>query len=369
MSTAHAAVGWNRQKRVYDSIVAGGVLAYVAAFYAIGKFAGRGAVPNAVHDDAMLLIRGLGTCGLVMLHVVLWIGPLARLDARFLPLLYNRRHLGVMTFGVGLAHATLSLVQYHGFGNVNPFVSLLVSNTNFPSLSQFPFELLGAAALAILFVMAATSHDFWLGLLSARVWKWLHMSVYGAYALLVMHVVLGVLQQERSPVLSALLIAGVAITVALHLATGRRERRRDVQGSACDDGLLDAGPADTIALNRARVVCTGARPAGSEQRGGERIAVFKYIKDGRACVSAVANVCAHQQGPLGEGKVIDGCITCPWHGYQYQPGNGCAPPPFTEKVKTYRVTLRGGRVLVDPRPLPAGTPVEPAVIATEVGHA
>jgi hypothetical protein len=24
-------------------------------------------------------------------------------------------------------------------------------------------------------------------------------------------------------------------------------------------------------------------------------------------------------GPLGEGKIIDGCVTCPWHGYQYLP--------------------------------------------------
>mgnify|MGYP003753304843 CR=1 FL=1 len=46
------------------------------------------------------------------------------------------------------------------------------------------------------------------------------------------------------------------------------------------------------------------------------------------------NVCKHQMGPLGEGKIIDGCITCPWHGYQYLPANGQSPPPFTEMVKT-----------------------------------
>ena len=26
---------------------------------------------------------------------------------------------------------------------------------------------------------------------------------------------------------------------------------------------------------------------------------------------------------------MDGCITCPWHGYQYLPHNGQSPPPFT----------------------------------------
>ena len=362
MSVAFVAVGWNRQKRLYDAIATGGVFAYVGAFYAIGKLTGRGAAPEAVHDDAMLLIRALGTCGLVMLHIVLWIGPLARLDARLLPLLYNRRHLGVMTFLVGLVHAAITLVQYQGFGNVNPLVSLLVSNTNFASLSQFPFELLGVGALVILFLMAATSHDFWLAALSARVWKWLHMSVYGAYGLLVMHVALGALQQERSPVLATLLVSGVAVTLGLHVATGRRERGRDVAGDAGVEGLIDAGPVERIALNRARVVCLGAG-AGD----GERIAVFKYVKGGKACVSAVANVCAHQQGPLGEGKVIDGCITCPWHGYQYQPGDGRAPAPFSEKIKTYRVTVRGGRVLVDPRALDPGTAIEPAVVHDGTG--
>ncbi|MEL7090079.1 MAG: Rieske 2Fe-2S domain-containing protein, partial [Planctomycetota bacterium] len=92
----------------------------------------------------------------------------------------------------------------------------------------------------------------------------------------------------------------------------------------------------------------------------ERIAVLRY--DGR--VSAVSNVCAHQHGPLGEGKVVDGCLTCPWHGYQYHPHNGQSPPPYTEKIPTYQVKIEGTRILVNPKPLPPGTPVEPAKIMT-----
>src|SRR5204862_4895935 len=120
-------------------------------------------------------------------------------DPRFLPFLYNRRHLGVATFLVALAHGTLALVQFHALGDENPFVSVLSSNTRWTSVSSFPFQQLGLAALAILFLMAATSHDFWLKNLTAPVWKALHMSVYVAYALLVLHVALGVLQSETSP--------------------------------------------------------------------------------------------------------------------------------------------------------------------------
>src|SRR5712692_7297408 len=85
--------------------------------------------------------------------------------------------------------------------------------------------------------------------------------------------------------------------------------------------------------------------------GGERIAVFR---DG-ARIGALTNLCAHQNGPLGEGRIIDGCVTCPWHGYQYRLEDGRAPPPFTEVLVTYRVRLRDGIVEVDPRPLPPGT--------------
>jgi len=49
-------------------------------------------------------------------------------------------------------------------------------------------------------------------------------------------------------------------------------------------------------------------------------------------------------------------VTCPWHGYQYRLQDGCAPPPFTEKLVTYRVRVARGVVEVDPRPLPPGTP-------------
>lgn len=348
MSVAYRAVNWNRHKRIYDGVIALGVVGYIAAFYG----AGRLAFPRAT--DETLLIRALGTCAFVMLTVVLCIGPLARLDTRLSPLLYNRRHLGVATFVVALAHAAFTIFQYHAMGDVNPLVSLLASNTSYGSLPDFPFETLGLVALVILFLMAATSHDFWLANVSPRWWKTLHMCVYGAYALLVMHVALGFLQQETSPLYAWLLGASVACVVGLHLAAGLRQRGRDRAARAEPagaDGLVDAGPALDIPPDRARLVCAA----------GESIAVFRHGEGGRR-LSAISNVCAHQGGPLAEGKVVDGCITCPWHGYQYLPETGQSPPPFTEKLKTYRVRVERGRVLIDPRPNPPGTRVEPATI-------
>ncbi|MEP6148226.1 MAG: hypothetical protein ABJ201_12500, partial [Nisaea sp.] len=59
------------------------------------------------------------------------------------------------------------------------------------------------------------------------------------------------------------------------------------------------------------------------------------------------------------GRMIDGCVTCPWHGYQYRPEDGCSPAPFTEKVATYRLRRDGDRLLIDAIALPPGTPVPP----------
>jgi len=333
VSVHYQAVGWNRQKRIYDSFLAAGIVVYLAIF------GGMGAVLYPTATAETLLIRGFGTLGLFLMHVILCIGPLCRLDRRLLPLLYNRRHLGVAMFLVALVHGVFSIIQFHALGDVSPLISLFVSNTRYDSLAQFPFQALGFAALLILFVMAATSHDFWLHNLSAPTWKRIHMLVYLAYALVVAHVVLGALQADRNIVLAVLLGLGLVLVTTLHLLAGAKEKAVDRAIAGAErDGFVEVCAMDKIPEKRAKVVSLHT------ERGTERVAVFRY--DGR--VSAISNVCRHQNGPLGEGRIIDGCVTCPWHGYQYSPESGTSPPPFIDKVPTYRTKLIGDRVLVHP---------------------
>src|SRR6266700_851717 len=221
MSVQYGAIGWNRQKKIYDVTLVSLVALYLVLFVGIGAWRH----PTATAET--LLIRGLGTAAFLLLHIVLCIGPLARLDRRFLPLLYNRRHLGVTTFLLGFAHGVFALFQFHSLGNVNPLISLFISNPRYGSVANFPFQALGFFALIILFLMAATSHDFWLRNLSAPTWKRLHMLVYLAYMLLVMHVVLGALQSETSPLLASALVVSAIAVVSLHLAAASREKRID----------------------------------------------------------------------------------------------------------------------------------------------
>jgi nitrite reductase/ring-hydroxylating ferredoxin subunit len=259
-----------------------------------------------------------------------------------------------MMFTLALAHGMFAVVQFHTGGTLNPLVSVLASEGPAQFSAEFPFQPFGLAALLILFVMAATSHDFWLRNLTAPVWKTLHMCVYLAYSLIVVHVILGVLQGETGSGLAWTLAAAVSMVFGLHGIAALKEIAPDRElTSAVRDGFVDVCAVTDIPEKRAFVASLS----------GERVAVFKY--DGR--VSAISNVCQHQNGPLGEGRIVNGCLVCPWHGYEYKPDTGASPPPFTEKVPTFAVRVSGGRVLVHPQPHPAGTRIEPALLPVARG--
>jgi nitrite reductase/ring-hydroxylating ferredoxin subunit len=190
--------------------------------------------------------------------------------------------------------------------------------------------------------MAITSHDFWLHNLSPKVWKTLHMFVYLAYFLVVMHVMLGVIQYEKNPVFVIIVFAGVTTLVTLHILAGIKERRIDNMKFALQqEGFVSVCAVNEIENSRAKIFCIDK----------ERIAVYRH--EGK--LYAIHNVCKHQGGPLGEGKILDGCITCPWHGYQYLPQNGQSPPPFKEKVSTYDVKIIDNKVWLNPTPFAEGT--------------
>ena len=339
MSVSYTSILWNRQKKAYDL----GILAFVLTF-SILFFAGHAVLhPNATFET--IFIRNFGLLAFFLLHVILVIGPLARLNARFLVILYNRRHLGVTMFVLAAVHGVFSIMNFHALGDMNPLKSVFLSNLRYDSLVHFPFQVLGFFALITLALMATTSHDFWLKNLGPKVWKTLHMMVYLAYALIILHVVLGALQNENSPILFGVVLAGFGLVAGLHLIAAFRERPIDQPLDDATTEWVRACKAGDIRDDRAKIVTIS----------GERVAIFKY--NGK--LSAVNNFCRHQGGPLGEGKVVDGCITCPWHGYQYLPENGQSPPPFTEKVETYRLKLEGEDVWIHPSPLAEGTYVKP----------
>ncbi|WP_207622746.1 Rieske (2Fe-2S) protein [Falsiroseomonas algicola] len=343
MSARYVPVGWTPAKRAYDAALLVGTLGYLAGFLILAPMLGGEA---AAMDAASLAIKAYGSCALLLLSLALAIGPLARIDPRFLPLLYNRRHLGVVTFLVAASHAMAVMGWHFAFSPTDAWVALLSSEGG-----ALPFVPLGVLALLVLAVLAATSHDFWLSFLTPAAWKALHMAIYPAYALAIGHVALGALRDEGSPALAAVVVAAAIAVAGLHLLAALKP----LPAAAPGVEWVRAGRAEAVPEGRAIIV----RPPA-----GEPVAIFRH--EGR--LSAVTNLCAHQNGPLGEGRIVDGCITCPWHGFQYRPEDGCAPPPYTERLATYNLRLDGPWLLLDPRPNAPGTRVEPLAVPG-VAHA
>ncbi len=336
MSAGFQAVQWNARKLVYDAVLLAGVALFIGTFMTVGALR---TPPADAPAWINLRIKAFGTCAFAMLTIILMIGPLARLDARFLVLLYNRRHFGVLTFLVALVHAWSVVDWFAVQGAMGDLMAEMTGSPNYGKFIGFPIKALGLTGLSIMFLLAATSHDFWLAFLTPRIWKALHMALYAAYGVLVMHVALGVMQEDRRVFIPLLLGGSFAAVTLLHLAAAWRERERAQES----DGWLTVGPPESIPDQAARIVVAP---------DGERIAVFR---DGDR-IGALTNVCAHQNGPIGEGRIINGCVTCPWHGYEYRLEDGCAPPPFSEKLATYRVRLRDGLIEVETNALPPGTP-------------
>ena len=63
---------------------------------------------------------------------------------------------------------------------------------------------------------------------------------------------------------------------------------------------------------------------------------------------AIEDVCTHDGGPLGEGK-LDGCeLICPRHGARFDVRTGAATRmPAIEPVPAYAVQVENGDVLVE----------------------
>ncbi len=346
MSVKYIPVQWNNNKWLYDGVMLVGVGLFLYVFLnASPSVLGYEPPINPQVHNA----RAFGACAFAMLTVILCIGPLARLDERFLPLLYNRRHFGVMTVFVAITHASYIIDWYFAFSMSDKYEALLFANTSYGQLAGFPFEIFGVFALVVLVILAATSHDFWMKFLTPPVWKRIHYLIYPAYLSVVAHISLGILQDQQAHAFTVIFIIGALLVGLLHLLAALSERKRDRALSAEGVDWVEVADVSSFRDGFAKIRLLP---------NGERVAV--YLMDGR--LSAISNACAHQNGPLGEGRIIDCLVTCPWHGFQYDVRNGRSPAPFTEMVPTYNLRLEGSSVQVDPKANPPGTPVDPLQI-------
>ncbi|MCY4074505.1 MAG: Rieske 2Fe-2S domain-containing protein [Acidobacteria bacterium] len=78
--------------------------------------------------------------------------------------------------------------------------------------------------------------------------------------------------------------------------------------------------------------------------GGHAYALFRI--GGK--VAAIDGLCPHEGGPLAEGTVRNGVVTCPWHGWTFDACSGCSVDPPGNDVARYPTLVEGGGVYVRP---------------------
>jgi chlorite dismutase len=129
------------------------------------------------------------------------------------------------------------------------------------------------------------------------------------------------------------------------IAMGLREAL-DTLGAPGDAAIRRTAEQLAEAGGWARVAAVEDLPDGAAAAvyfRGDQVALFNL--EGR--IYALGNRCSHANGPLVEGAVEGGCVTCPYHGSRFdlasgQPRGG----PAVKPVPTYQVKVEDGAVFL-----------------------
>jgi nitrite reductase/ring-hydroxylating ferredoxin subunit/uncharacterized membrane protein len=120
-----------------------------------------------------------------------------------------------------------------------------------------------------------------------------------------------------------------------HLSLARGIGVDETAFDAPPDDWTDALAEDELAEGRPRTV----RVAGID---------VMVVRDGGE-VRALTDRCAHRGGPLHEGEVRDGCVTCPWHGSTYDLRDGSlVRGPSAYPQPAWQARVREGRIELRP---------------------
>jgi nitrite reductase/ring-hydroxylating ferredoxin subunit len=76
---------------------------------------------------------------------------------------------------------------------------------------------------------------------------------------------------------------------------------------------------------------------------GQAICVVNI--DGK--IYAMDNICPHWGGPLGRGRIENGRLRCPWHGWEFDPTTGETLRSRDVKVPTFPVKIQGEDVFLE----------------------
>ncbi len=75
---------------------------------------------------------------------------------------------------------------------------------------------------------------------------------------------------------------------------------------------------------------------------GRHVALFR-LEDG---FHAIDNLCLHRAGPLCDGDISGGVVTCPWHGWSYEIKTGTLVQDPRVGVSKHEIRVNGEEITV-----------------------
>ena len=98
-------------------------------------------------------------------------------------------------------------------------------------------------------------------------------------------------------------------------------------------GPTKVGRLSELPVGSVRVVQAGETPVVLWNDGGT--------------LRATAAFCPHRGGPLHEGTVMDGVVTCPWHGFQFSLRDGSCRTASALRLACYTPRVEGDEVWLE----------------------
>ncbi|MBX6311812.1 MAG: Rieske 2Fe-2S domain-containing protein [Isosphaeraceae bacterium] len=78
------------------------------------------------------------------------------------------------------------------------------------------------------------------------------------------------------------------------------------------------------------------------QIDGHELALFLVGNE----IRCLDGLCPHEGGPMAQGDVADGIVSCPWHGWAFRTSDGAAADGNGCRLRTYPTKVEAGRILV-----------------------
>jgi methionine sulfoxide reductase heme-binding subunit len=343
-------------------------------------------------DQVTLTLRTAAIFSFTLINLVLLIGPWSRFSSKIRKLYFYRRHLGVSALLIGglhvanvystyfnysinaalqsififyglsaffllfwlgltswdvlqkkvqplywkLLHATL-LVSYLG---IALYLYLIQKSINEPTLN---YHLIMIGFFTLIWLIIAP-YSLIKKIMKTYIfgWKQVHVLIYVIYVSLILHVWLGVVTFENL-IIKVIFWSLIFLVLGSHLTGWVSKFISDYKINKkikVINNTIEKDNKKFVGLAYVKDFKEGVGVKSYIEK--KPIAIFMKGKD----FFAISNLCAHQKGPIHQGRLLNNSVECPWHYWIYNIQNGDYLGKEKFCLPVYETIIKNGIVFV-----------------------